>query len=51
MVTVTKQFTDIEDVLHFIDTEAGYVTMNDKFKVEVTLVNRKFRVTIETESD
>lgn len=51
MTVVTKQFTDLDDALWFIDDQAGYVTMDEYFKVEILLVNRKFRVTIETESE
>lgn len=51
MTEITKQFTSLEDALWFIDDQAGYVTMDEYFKVELVLVNRKFRVTIMTEAE
>jgi hypothetical protein len=51
MTTIVKQFTDLEDALWFVDDQAGYVTMDEEFKVEIVLVNRKFRVTVETEAE
>jgi hypothetical protein len=51
MTTITKQFTDINDALWWIDDQAGYVKMDEHFKVELVIINRKFRVTIETEAE
>jgi hypothetical protein len=45
----TKTFTSLDDALWFIDDTAGYVLMDGKFEVNLVLVNRKFKVTIEAE--
>lgn len=49
MTTITKQFSSLEDVYHFIDDEFDYVMPNEKAKVEIVYLNFKYRVTIETE--